>query len=218
MGKIPILTQEQQIILGELRNNEFLRENFYFTGGTALSQFYLQHRLSDDLDFFTTDKFDNQTTLILMNDWGKKHNFTFQSRVVEPVQIFNLTFTGKKYLKVDFSYYPYTLLEKPILYEEIKIDSLTDIAANKLLTINQRSDVKDFVDLYFLFKKFPFWDLMGKVRKKFPMELDPLLMAADMLKVEDFEFLPKMIKPLDLKTLKTYFRKRAKEIGGSIVK
>lgn len=26
---------------------------FYLTGGTALSEFYLQHRYSDDLDFFT---------------------------------------------------------------------------------------------------------------------------------------------------------------------
>ena len=27
-------------------------QNFYLTGGTALSRFYLDHRYSDDLDFF----------------------------------------------------------------------------------------------------------------------------------------------------------------------
>jgi Nucleotidyl transferase AbiEii toxin, Type IV TA system len=29
---------------------------FYLSGGTALSGFYLQHRYSDDLDFFTRDR------------------------------------------------------------------------------------------------------------------------------------------------------------------
>ena len=29
-------------------------QQFYFTGGTALSLFYLQHRKSEDLDFFTS--------------------------------------------------------------------------------------------------------------------------------------------------------------------
>lgn len=29
--------------------------NFYLTGGTAASRGYLQHRFSDDLDFFTND-------------------------------------------------------------------------------------------------------------------------------------------------------------------
>jgi predicted nucleotidyltransferase component of viral defense system len=30
--------------------------NFYLTGGTALSRFYLNHRYSDDLDFFVHQK------------------------------------------------------------------------------------------------------------------------------------------------------------------
>ena len=29
-------------------------DSFYLTGGTALSAFYLRHRRSDDLDFFTS--------------------------------------------------------------------------------------------------------------------------------------------------------------------
>ena len=30
-------------------------DEFYLSGGTALSLFYFQHRLSSDLDFFTKD-------------------------------------------------------------------------------------------------------------------------------------------------------------------
>lgn len=51
MGKDYIFTKEQQIILAEVvKNNIF--QNFYFTGGTALSAFHLQHRESEDLVFF----------------------------------------------------------------------------------------------------------------------------------------------------------------------
>ena len=31
---------------------------FYLTGGTALSAYYLQHRISDDLDFFSGEEID----------------------------------------------------------------------------------------------------------------------------------------------------------------
>ncbi|MEW5692252.1 MAG: nucleotidyl transferase AbiEii/AbiGii toxin family protein [Candidatus Hydrogenedentota bacterium] len=31
---------------------KFFTQKFYLTGGTALSEFYLKHRISEDLDFF----------------------------------------------------------------------------------------------------------------------------------------------------------------------
>ncbi|MBI3956224.1 nucleotidyl transferase AbiEii/AbiGii toxin family protein [Candidatus Gottesmanbacteria bacterium] len=33
--------------------NDELTRWYYLTGGTALSEFYLHHRLSEDIDFFT---------------------------------------------------------------------------------------------------------------------------------------------------------------------
>ena len=46
--------------LVEKRQKEFLKlvagskliDQFYFTGGTALSLYYFKHRFSEDLDFF----------------------------------------------------------------------------------------------------------------------------------------------------------------------
>lgn len=216
MGKVQITTREQKIILDELRQSDYFRSRFYFTGGTALSLFYLQHRYSDDLDLFSSEKYNNQVIFTLMKEWGRKHKFTFQSRFAEVVYIFNLVFPNRKTLKVDFGYYPYKQMDKRKEVERFQIDSLLDIATNKLLSVNQRDDVKDFVDLYFLKDKFTFWDLMPRVKMKFNMEVDPLLLAADLLKVEDFDYLPKMIKPLKLIDLKQFFRQRAKEIGGRV--
>ena len=40
-------------------------------------------------------------------------------------------------------------LEEGTKIKGFTVDSLRDIATNKLLTINQRTQVKDFVDLFF---------------------------------------------------------------------
>src|SRR5258706_8248293 len=105
MGKIQLYTKEQEIILDEIRKNNFLSSQFYFTGGTALSSVYLHHRYSDDLDFFTENRFDNKILFTLISEWSKTHHFTFTSNFVEVVYIFMLTFAHKTELKVDFSYY-----------------------------------------------------------------------------------------------------------------
>lgn len=213
MGRIQFFTKEQKIILDEVRRSNFFRSSFYFTGGTALSGFYLSHRYSDDLDFFSQKKFDNQVILTLVEEWSKKHKFSLQARFIEVVYIFNLLFSNKTNLKVDFSYYPYKRLEKGIVVDSLEIDSLLDIAVNKMLTISQRTEVKDFVDLYFLLQKLHVWDIITGVKVKLHIEIEPLLLGSDFLKVEDFKFLPKMILPLTLEELKAFFRQKAKEMG-----
>lgn len=50
-----ILTSLQEEVLRIFDETEEA-ELFYLTGGTALAAFYLQHRLSRDLDLFTTEE------------------------------------------------------------------------------------------------------------------------------------------------------------------
>ena len=218
MGKIPILTKEQKTVLGEIAKINSFKDNFYFTGGTALAAFYLNHRLSEDLDFFSDHKFDNQVILTLIEELSKKLQFKYQSNFREVVYIFNLTFKNGTKLKVDFGYYPYKRLRKGQILESIEIDSLFDIAVNKLQTVRQRSQVKDFVDLYFLLKEFTLWDLMEGARVKFRMEIDPYLVGVDFMKAEKFENLPKMIVPLKLSDLQSFYKNTAKKLGRRAVR
>ncbi len=217
MGQID-LTPKQQIIFDEIEKSDFLRQNFYFTGGTALASIYLHHRLSEDLDFFSPEKFDTLAILNLITEWSQKHNFKVNSAENEVVRIFFLEFPDKEKLKVDFGYYPYKRLKKGQFVGSVKADSLLDIAVNKLQTIHQRSDVKDFVDLFFLLRKFTVWDLMEGVRIKFRIELDPYTVAADYLKAEKFEDLPKMLIPFSLEDMKDFYKEKAKKLGMSVVK
>ncbi len=101
MGQIS-LTPKQQLIFDEVKKSVFLKQNFYFTGGTALSAVYLHHRLSEDLDFFSQEKFDILPILNLINEWGAKYTFKTTSEDKEVVKIFNLEFSDGEKLKVDF--------------------------------------------------------------------------------------------------------------------
>ncbi|MBU2577550.1 nucleotidyl transferase AbiEii/AbiGii toxin family protein [Patescibacteria group bacterium] len=51
-----ILTPFQKSIFEALCRDKFIIQNFRFAGGTALSEFYLKHRYSEDLDFFTDEE------------------------------------------------------------------------------------------------------------------------------------------------------------------
>lgn len=179
MGKIQLITKEQKLILDEVSKSNFLSSSFYFTGGTALSCVYLQHRYSDDLDFFSKEQFDNQILFTLIEGWSKKYNFTFGQRFVEVVYIFDLTFKNQVILKLDFAYYPSRQRKPFTTIDNINIEG---------------------------------------VKVKFNVKIDPFLLATDLLKVEDFDYLPKMIKPLDIEALKLFFRQKAKEISGRSLK
>jgi len=39
MGKVQIITKEQKKVFDEVVDSDYFRENFYFTGWTALSYF-----------------------------------------------------------------------------------------------------------------------------------------------------------------------------------
>lgn len=221
MGKIKF-TAIQQLVFDEFSKNIVLRNNFYFTGGTALSVFYLQHRLSDDLDFFCETDINEETSFAIDELMKKvsdllKINHRFTS--LERTRIFEFEKDGKLLIKVDFASYPYNRLEKGGVYKSVVIDSLFDIATNKLLTVCQRNNVKDFVDLYYLLnKKFSLWDLIYAVEKKFSREIDILLIGTEFLKVENFDYLPRMITPLGLPELKEFFKEKAREVAKKVIK
>lgn len=213
MGEVQILTKRQQDILDLVAGSTTLASSFYFSGGTALSAFYLQHRESIDLDFFSEKRFDTQTILTNFKKWEEELGFELQSEFLDPLFRCQAVFKNGEKVKIDFSYYPYKRLDKGTRLKLLEVDSLLDIAVNKLMTITQRHEVKDFVDLYFLLQRFSVWELKEGVRVKFRNDLEPFVIASDLTIVEEFEFLPKMTKPLTLEELKAFFVEQAKALG-----
>jgi len=214
MEKMSVLTHHQKLIFDKINNSDFITSNFYFTGGTALSEFYLQHRYSEDLDFFSEKEFDIQQVRIEISKWATDSGFTYKSQHQGFVHIFILNFNDKTRLKLDFGHYPHKRIVKGIYFQRIAVDSLLDIAVNKFSAFHQRSTSKDLVDLYYLLKKFTIWDLMEGARVKFNLETDPWILSSDLaFAVEKIIGLPRMIKHLSAVQLKNYFRNLAIQLG-----
>lgn len=211
-------TPVQKKVFIAFTKSDFSKQ-FYFTGGTALKVFYFNHRESEDLDFFSEDDFDTDLATEFMQSVAKELGAKLRFTSIEKVRIFELVDDkGNLILKVDFAQYPHPRLKKGEVVEGVVIDSLEDIGANKLHTILQRTQIKDFVDLHLLLKEYTIWDLLHFSQKKFGIEIDLIWLAAGLLKAQSFEYLPKMLTSLTLEELKDFYKDLAKRLGKSFAK
>lgn len=209
-------TPLQKFIFEKFAKNPKLNKLFYFTGGTALSAVYLHHRESEDLDFFSQDKFGSETVEDFIKEIARIKKLEIRLTLRERTRIYELLKDRKVQIKVDFAYYPYKILKEGTKVNGAVVDSMLDIATNKLHTITSRTEVKDFVDLYFLLKEFTLWDLIDGVKVKFKIELDLVWLGSDFLKIEKFDVLPKMLVPLQISQLQDFYKKLAKRLGQTI--
>lgn len=221
MGKT-ILTLFQQKVLAEFKKTS-LAQKFYLSGGTALAEFYLKHRKSEDLDFFTQEELDLDELKKFINLIAKKGRFQkveFQHGF--GLYTFFLTKARKELVnKIDFGQYPFGPIEKLKNFRGILVESLYDIGVNKAHTIAFRPRLRDFIDLYFIFQQEPEWafqDLLQKSFEKFEMRADPLQIGQNLLEVRNLVDMPLMIKKINLEEVQKFFLKEAKKLGKQILK
>lgn len=211
-----ILKEWQKRTLDFIFSKNELR-NFYLTGGTALAGFYLNHRISDDLDFFSYTDFDSIFIHDTANKLGKiiKTDKIRFSKIYDRSQFYYSV--DKEEYKIEFTRYPFEQLEAISDFGHVRVDSEFDIAVNKLITIIDRFDPKDFVDMYFLIQKYPLEKLKDGVLAKFNAKLDPLTVGSSFSRVRNIEALPKIIKPLTIKKLKEFFNSEAKKLSSLVI-
>ena len=204
-----ILTPLQEEFL-KIFSNTSLKESFYLTGGTALSAFYLKHRISEDMDFFTEEEGQVSRALPVIQDMAFKLNGKLEIKRSFRNFIEFLLIRGEEILRCDFAMdSPYRLGNK-IFNEEygIYIDNALDIACNKISALYDRGEPKDFVDIYFINKEIiPFEKLVEEAKKKH-IGLDNYWLAVSIAKVEELDILPRMIKSIDINELKSFFREK----------
>lgn len=213
-----VLTEAQKTAL-RIVGQESAMGHFYLSGGTALSAFYLTHRLSDDLDFFTRED-------VRLTDAS-----ACVARVREAIQatevrsdrlhdrhLFFFTYPEGE-LKIEFSRYAFDQLDSPTMdeFSGMRIDSLRDIAANKLAALLDRFDPKDFVDLYFLLNDRSLDDTRRDAVQKFRLQISDLFLGSELAKVRRIEVLPKMLKPLTVSELKSFFTQQARRLKNNVV-
>jgi len=210
-----ILTKEQQKVLKTVAAEPGM-EPYYLSGGTALAAYYLKHRFSDDLDFFTGEQSDS----LFLHGFAEKIKEMLSASEMrfEKLHDRNQFFLqlGDHELKIEFTLYPFSHLAEPEKHDGVAVDSLHDIAAGKLMAFTDRFDPKDFVDLYFLLQKFSFAELRADVKQKFSTTLDDVFLGGLCARVRRIEALPRLLLPLSLDELKSFFTERAKELTPNI--
>lgn len=199
---INILTELEEQTLKAFFSHPDLKEHFYLTGGTALAAFYLGHRYSEDLDLFThTLPLDVAGPFFedAMKDAGlaavkERSSSTFRRYYVE----------GS--LMVDLVHDIPFRVEAPQLKGSFMVDSLLNIAVNKVTAVYGRLDVKDYVDLFFLKQPLNYNILnLIKLAEGKDGGMHPFHWARIIVDVETFDYLPRMIAPLTLDELKKFF-------------
>ncbi len=162
-------------ILEFLANQPCLKD-FYLVGGTSLA-LQIGHRLSVDLDFFTSHKKninDIENELLFLDGFklNNKNNYAL--------------FAEFKGVKVDILNYPYKFIADPIKYNGITLCGKDDICAMKLKTAMNRGAKKDFYDIYFLLQEYSLNQMFTLFEKKYT-NIEPNAIIRSLTYFEDAE-------------------------------
>ena len=218
MNPPAILTPEQEKLLSLLSQEERITSSFYLSGGTALAEFYLHHRLSEDLDFFSEEEVDAAGLSALIKKISKRGGITgvtYESSFNR--NLFFVRMAGGT-VKIEFTYYPFQRIEPGRTYGALAVDSLLDIAVNKVFTISQKPRSRDFIDLFCILKEKSGWafdDLVLQAQVKFDHHIDPLQLGAQCLKATELRDFPTMKIPLEEKTWQDFFVEISKRLAKS---
>lgn len=140
---------------------------FYLTGGTALSRYYLNHRYSEDLDFFCHDQeiFEPSVNKIARSLVRSKFLKEQDMQISETYARFYVGPLSD--LKIDFAYESVEHIGAFKKIQEINIDNPKNMLANKICCILGRDEPKDIFDIVSLSKAYSFsWRKMILAAKR----------------------------------------------------
>ncbi len=215
-----ILNPVQKKFLEIASKSGFVTENFYLTGGTALAEFYLQHRYSEDLDFFSEKEIDVEAATIFIGsikDQLKFERFELQQSFNRNIYFLNFN-NGQ--LKVEFTYFPFERIEKGPKFGELELDSKLDIAANKVFSIYQKPRARDYIDLYLLVKtgNYDLDKIIEFSNAKFDWHIDYLKLGTQFNLCREVKDYPQMIKDIPPEEWQNFFANYAKSLKQKIIK
>ena len=172
-----IISPETFNLLCQIQKDTFF-DDFFLVGGTALA-LQIDHRLSIDLDFFSTHPFDNrQVEEYLSTRYGFHTDYVATNTLKGFIQN----------VKIDLLTHAYPLV-KPLVQEGgLSLASLEDIGAMKLNAIAHSGNrQKDFFDLFFLLEYHSLQELLFAYQIKYPNS-NPIIPLKGMTWFEDIDF------------------------------
>ncbi|NIJ53726.1 nucleotidyl transferase AbiEii/AbiGii toxin family protein [Dyadobacter arcticus] len=153
---------------------------FALVGGTNLSLRF-GHRISIDLDLFTSESFDLQDLRETIRD-----KFPKSLELSARKQTLLLNIDG---VKTDMMRHSYAVLKPVETIEGIRLMSLPDVAAMKLGAVAGRGAKKDFWDIHKLLEMYSVEEMISFYNLKYP-DSDPSQVLRSLVYFEDADQQP----------------------------
>jgi hypothetical protein len=200
-----VLYRNTQEILDRLSRLK-LPPRTYLAGGTGLA-LQLGHRISVDLDFFTPSKFDPERL-------AEELKVLINLQVEQSSRGTILGSIGS--VRFSLFRYDYPVLFPFKMFCGISVADLKDIAPMKMATLPGRGKKRDFVDMYFLCRRFSLKKILALYRRKYRAgEVNNLIhLQKSLVYFPDAEAdpMPRMLRPIVWEEIKRYFEKEVQKI------
>src|SRR4030042_2282153 len=175
-----ILSEQQKIILPLL--SKFLNE-FGLVGGTALA-LQIGHRRSIDFDFATTIDLNGETVKEKIRE-----QYSIESTLIDEKNELSISVNS---VKISFFKYPFPINFEIKYKESVKMPNILTLAAMKAYALGRRAKWKDYVDLYFIFKKYSLDNLTEMSRSIFNNEFNEKLFREQLSYFDDIDYSEKI--------------------------
>jgi len=192
-GKLAPLVQAHELVMAR---------------GTALA-LQIGHRISVDLDFFTSKAFSTDQILKELTQRDLKPEI-----LQETEGSITAICDG---IKVSIFHYPYPFQDEQALWEGIPLSGIVDIASMKVIAISQRGAKRDFVDLYYILKDVPFRKIARNMVNRFsPERINPVSIGKGLTYFNDAEADPEPVymdkKYQSWNEIEKFFRNNVRQI------
>jgi hypothetical protein len=198
-----VLTKPAAELFGSL--TQFF--GFYLAGGTGLA-LQIGHRVSVDFDLFSADEIDRGLLRHVRRAFANAEVLPLINNADELTTLVN----G---VKVTFLRYPFPPDEPFVVYDNVPLLSIRDIAVTKAYTIGRRGSYKDYVDLYFIMaeRHARLTDIVHGAEQRYGTDFNSRLFLEQLVYIADLDDAEiQFIKPLVTpKELLAFFEDRIRE-------
>jgi predicted nucleotidyltransferase component of viral defense system len=159
-----------------------LFSGFYLAGGTALA-LQIGHRISVDFDLFSDQ--DIERSLLPR----VQRVFSDAASIAPLINNSDELTVLVDDVKITFLKYPFPTFDPFVIYDDVPLLSVCEIAATKAYTIGRRGAFKDYIDLYFILSEqhVTLTDIIDIAEKKFGFEFNSRLFLEQLVFLDDVE-------------------------------
>lgn len=183
-----------------------LLKDWILAGGTGLA-LQTGHRISDDLDFFRTERMDLRELHDKLRQYGNYETMQEASHTLTVLV---------RSTKLSFSSARSPFIFPGVPYRGFEIADVREIALMKLLAITNRGSRKDFIDLYTILRGETalreYFSLLPKKYGKSRINTYTILKSLTYFDDAEKEPMPRMLVPFVWEECKAYFVRVAHSI------